>query len=389
MSQACYHTDIVITIMLIAASLQTGLLVLFAWRLERSLRRFRARRGYSPPPQPPSVSICIPARNEMHAMTECLEVVLKSDYEKMEVIVYDDSSVDDTSILIRSFAHAGVRFVPGTALPEGWLGKNHALEILAQEASGTYLIFLDVDTRIAPHTISWLVSYISQKHLTMLSVIPRRQDAWRTSALLGTLRYFWQLLLARKSAPATSSSLWMINRQALLKTLGGFSAYKNNVQPEAALAAQLGVNAYHTLISDNQNAVAYEKKWRSQTETSRRLLYPMAGSTWWGATLAIILLLFLNLPLIGMISTLFVGWWWPQIMSVWFLCAYVALFSVFTSATRRHGWWLGGLLWPIVILQELGLCISSVWGYSRHTITWKGRLVTMGQGKSNTIAIDE
>ena len=39
----------------------------------------------------PTVSVCIPARNERHAMTACLEGVLASDYEKLEIIPADAS----------------------------------------------------------------------------------------------------------------------------------------------------------------------------------------------------------------------------------------------------------------------------------------------------------
>src|ERR1700757_357867 len=83
----------------------------------------------------PTVSVCISARNETHAMTQCLERVVASEYPKLEVIVLDDGSRDDTLLLIKSFAFAGVRFIEGKPLPEGWLGKNYAQSILANEAS--------------------------------------------------------------------------------------------------------------------------------------------------------------------------------------------------------------------------------------------------------------
>ena len=76
----------------------------------------------------PSVTVCIPARNEQHALTDCLQRVLSSTYQKLEIIVLDDVSGDDTSALIKSFASEGVRFVRGSQLAEGWLGKNHALQ---------------------------------------------------------------------------------------------------------------------------------------------------------------------------------------------------------------------------------------------------------------------
>ncbi|MCD8561812.1 glycosyltransferase, partial [Candidatus Saccharibacteria bacterium] len=111
----------------------------------------------------PSVSVCIPARNEQHALADCLQRVIASTYERLEIIVLDDVSGDDTSALIRSFAQDGVRFVQGKALPPGWLGKNHALQGLLEEASGSYVLFMDVDTRLEPQAIEHLVRY-AQSH---------------------------------------------------------------------------------------------------------------------------------------------------------------------------------------------------------------------------------
>ena len=63
------------------------------------LRKARRTFLFTRPPritssdQLPSVSVCIPARNETHAMSECLESVLASDYPKLEAIVLDDTRV--------------------------------------------------------------------------------------------------------------------------------------------------------------------------------------------------------------------------------------------------------------------------------------------------------
>jgi cellulose synthase/poly-beta-1,6-N-acetylglucosamine synthase-like glycosyltransferase len=99
-------------------------------QLAFALTHFRFQQRVTPKQmitELPSVSVCIPARNEMHVMTECLESVLASTYPKLEVIVLDDRSEDTTSTLVKAFARDGVRFVEGKKLPPGWLGKNYAL----------------------------------------------------------------------------------------------------------------------------------------------------------------------------------------------------------------------------------------------------------------------
>ena len=351
------------------------LFVTFLWKLYWALKHFRIRKKYMVLGEAPSVSVCVPARNETHAMTQCLERVLASDYPKMEVVVFDDESADDTSVLINSFAHAGVRFVPGTTLPEGWLGKNHALEVLAREASGTYIIFLDVDTHIQPNTISQLVEYVTSEELQMVSVIPGRNDAWRPSVLFGHLRYYWELIFTRESSPATASSLWMIKRRTLLNTIGGFSSHRAEVEPESRMAAIIGTKAYHCLINDKNLGVTYEKRWLSQRETSRRLLYPMAGGTVRSGVLGLAILLLLNIPFLFVVSGLFMEWSIAQTMGLAYLVLFSGLYACYTYAIWGRNWWAGVVVWPIVVAHELVMFIESIVGYARGTITWKGRPV--------------
>lgn len=366
---------VIMAIFIVSFGILAVLAGIFAVRLDRAFRRFRIRKMYTAAIEAPSVSICIPARNETHAMTQCLERVLASDYKKLEVIVYDDGSSDDTSVLIRSFAHAGVRFVAGDKLPTGWLGRNHALDVLAREASGTYIVFLDVDTAISPSTISWLVGYAMTEKVDMVSVLPRRNDTWRVSVLFGPLRYFWELILSRASSPAAAGSLWLIARHTLLETLGGMTSYKNDVMPEASMAARLTSEKYHCLIGNEALGVSYEKRWSSQVETSRRLLYPMAGNNWLSGIFALLGLALLNVPFFVMLSGFITGWTSIHMTALVFVCVFALFYVTFTRHTWQSRWWLGALVWPIVIFQELVLLVQSMLGYAQGTITWKGRPV--------------
>lgn len=367
--------------------------IYITWKLMFAFSHFRMKKLVSGPAMLddlPSVSVCIPARNETHAMTQCLEKVIASTYPKLEIIVLDDSSGDNTSVLIKSFAHAGVRFVEGSPLPQGWLGKNHALQGLLDEASGSLILYMDVDTLIEPDTIEQLVAYLLQEKATMISVLPIRNDAPRISTLFGTLRYYWELILHRRKAPAVASSAWMINRNALIETFDGFNNFKKAIQPEAQLAASLlARRAYRFLMSTPLLGVSYEKKWRSQVDTSLRLIYPIVGGTFVKSIFAVLILFLLNQPLLTIISALFFGWTIIHAMALWQLCIYMALYATYLSKVWTRGWWLGALLWPYVIAQELIVLIVSINRYSVGHVTWKGRPVALAQTthlatKSNT-----
>lgn len=323
----------------------------------------------------PSVTVCIPARNETHAMTECLEKVIASSYPKLEVIVMDDSSADDTSIIIKSFAHAGVRFIEGKDLPSGWLGKNYALQRLLEQASGSYIFFMDVDTRIQPGAIEQLVAYASQHKAQMVSVLPRREDGWRASVVFSSLRYLWELLFHSKSSPATASSAWLIERKVLLES-DGFEKYKDAIQPESKYSGELmAKNKYRFLIGSSDLGVSYEKKWSSQLSTSIRLLYPLLGANPAAALITAFDLLLLVAPVIILISALFGDWTIHQNIALVLYALFAILYGLYVGKVWKRGWIIGSLIWPVVVLQESILILVSTLRYKTKTVTWKGRLV--------------
>jgi glycosyltransferase involved in cell wall biosynthesis len=378
----------VITAYFIAlAALLVCTAVVFFVRLNNVFLKYTAKPMSEKTNDLPTVTVCIPARNEMHAMTQCLEHVLASNYEKLEIVVYDDSSVDDTSVLVRSFAHEGVRFVPGTKLPAGWLGRNYALETLAKEASGEYVLFLDVDTLIQPTTISQLVNYTIAAKATMVSVLPQRSDLWRPSVFFSTLRYFWQLIFNGKSSPAVSSSAWLIERESFLAR-GGFESHKAEVQPETHIATSLGL-AYSPLVSNAAFGVSFEKRWGSQIETSRRLLLPMTGGAWWQGVLGVLGLIFLNVPFFTVLTSITIGWTLEHSIMMAITVLFMAVYGYYTHRMWTKGWWLGALLFPAVIFQELVVFIQSIIGYARRSITWKGRPVSSGAQRTDSISFDK
>jgi len=324
----------------------------------------------------PSVTVCIPARNETHALTECLEKVIVSDYEKLEIIVLDDASGDNTSSLIKSFAKDGVRFVEGKALPVGWLGRNHALQGLLREASGSYILFMDVDTRIAPNAVSNLVRYALSQRAGMVSVLPRREDGMRASVLFSTLRFFWEVVFHSKASPATTGNAWLVNRQLLLERFNGFEALKSTVQPESQLSASLATtNEYRFLMGTAKFGVAFEKKWRSQLVTSTRLLFPFLEKKVILALTAILDLLILLIPAVVAISLFFTEWNAVHIAGLCIAVLYAGLYGWYLKRVWNKGFLLGAILWPVLVLQEIFLVIASVSQYKRRTVKWKGRKV--------------
>lgn len=338
-------------------------------RLLYAVRLLKMQQYELPPEeQLPSVTVCIPARNEIHGMTPCLDRVVSSDYPKLEIIVLDDESRDETSILIKSYAAAGVRFIEGKPLPEGWLGKNYAQSVLAREASGSVVLFMDVDTLIQPHTISRAVAYMLAKKADMVSFIPTREDTWRSSVIFATLRHFWTLLRFSAKRPRAASNAWLVKRQTLLEHLDNDPSLPLSVQVETTIARALAdQHSYRLVLSDRYLGLSYEKKWRSQVETSIRLLYPQSGNHWYAALSLVAVLGLLLFP--------YVAVWYEPWALVFILFQYVVARVYLSYVWARHGW-IGALVAPVIIAQEIILIVMSMWKYMFGVITWKGRPIT-------------
>lgn len=346
------------------------------WRISRVIRLFHRRERFSGSSlleDLPSVTVCIPARNERHAMSQCLDRVLASSYPKLEVIVCDDSSVDGTSTLIKAFARDGVRFVEGTTPPAGWLGKNNALNSLLQEASGTYVLFLDVDTILSTESIGQLVAYARSTKAAMVSVLPVRRDVWRESVLLAPLRYFWKLLFHSKARPIAASSAWMVERRRFISELGDFTNLKSDVEPEVAVATHFATkSAYRFLISYDLLGISYEKKLSSQIETSVRLRFPALAQSYLKALLVSFGLVGLVLmPLLAFIS----GSVWLQFLGLGAALVLYTCYYSYLQIVWSRGAGLGALLLPFILVFDVYVTLVSMYKYATKSVTWKGRSI--------------
>lgn len=142
------------------------------WMIGRSLKRQSDR--LSDPESWPRVSVVVPARDEGHKIEAGLKSLLTSDYPDFEIIAIDDRSRDETGTIMDQLAvgQPRLRVVHITDLPEGWLGKNHALQVGARQTTGEWLLFTDGDVVHAPQTLRRAIRFAVARGIDHLPLFP-------------------------------------------------------------------------------------------------------------------------------------------------------------------------------------------------------------------------
>lgn len=158
-------------------------------------------RGYRSLSDYPLVTVIIPVRNRPDDISGCLDSLLKLDYpaDKIEIIVVDDASYDNTPDVISGFP---VKLLKNHVRRQASYSRNLA----AEEARGDILAFIDSDCTADPAWLKALVpAFMDEKN----GAVGGKVDSWFDKKAID--RY-----------EKSSSSLNMGNRSRSSKEEGNF-----------------------------------------------------------------------------------------------------------------------------------------------------------------------
>jgi cellulose synthase/poly-beta-1,6-N-acetylglucosamine synthase-like glycosyltransferase/peptidoglycan/xylan/chitin deacetylase (PgdA/CDA1 family) len=124
----------------------------------------RARRLVHPPCEPPSVSVIVPAYNEAVGIERAVRSLAASDHERLEIVVVDDGSSDETAEIVAGLGLDRVRLI---RQDNG--GKSAALNTGVAHSTGSVLVMVDGDTLFERETISRLVAPLADARVGAVS----------------------------------------------------------------------------------------------------------------------------------------------------------------------------------------------------------------------------
>lgn len=324
----------------------------------------------------PTVSVCIPARNETEALEQSLRSVIANDYPKLEILVLDDCSQDKTAEIIKSFAQDGVRFIQGHPPEERWLAKNHAYDKLLESATGELVLFCGVDVQFGPHAIRALVTTLLNRKKSMISVMPLRFYSKLNEAFVQPMRYWWELVPPRKlfKRPAVLSTCWLVDRKKMQKA-GGFDAVSHAVIPEGYFARYFArQDEYGFIRADEELDIRTTKPFSEQWATAIRTNYPQIRRR---PEMALLLTVFTLIVLVwpfvellrGLITLNPITILISGLTCLFLTLTHVAILKVSDPANVS----IGLFTLPISAVTEVVIGYTSMLKYEFGSVDWKDR----------------
>ncbi|MBY0371910.1 glycosyltransferase [bacterium] len=123
---------------------------------------------------------------------------LDLDYPGLQFILLDDRSTDATRSLLEQAARGDsrVRVVGIDALPSGWLGKNHALNMAANLCATDLLLFADIDAEISSDFLKRAVRLLEKDRLDYLTAMAQlKSSSIIALPVLGSFAFGFMLAL--------------------------------------------------------------------------------------------------------------------------------------------------------------------------------------------------
>jgi glycosyltransferase involved in cell wall biosynthesis len=106
-------------------------------------------------------SVVMPTFNRRFSIANSIASVLSQSFPNLELLIVDDSSVDDTEHLVaKAFRDERIRYIG-----IGHTGVSGARNVGIEEAKGDYLFFLDSDNCWKPHYLEYMISYLYSEDL--------------------------------------------------------------------------------------------------------------------------------------------------------------------------------------------------------------------------------
>ena len=206
------------------------------------------------PPNAPSLTVIVPARDEAANIAATLNSLLAQDYPNLQILAVDDRSTDETGAIIDTIASGHptrLRALHIAELPSGWLGKTHALAFAARHAIALhhpdYLLFTDADVFFEPtilrRSLALAVTTQADHFVTFPTPLVKTLGEGTLLSYLGVMGLWatrpWRVSNPKALRDSVGIGAFNLLRTTAYQQLGGFDALRMQILEDITLARRV------------------------------------------------------------------------------------------------------------------------------------------------------
>jgi glycosyltransferase involved in cell wall biosynthesis len=334
-----------------------------------------------------SVTAIVPARNE-EAVIAASIASLASQPEIDEILVVNDQSTDGTASVVRSLMEniPNLRLLESGGLPDGWVGKNHALWVGVQEAKSAWLLFTDADAEHERNSASRALQIAQQHNAALVSFSPEQvTETWYEKALIPYIylrlakRFSYERVNDPNSPAAAANGQFLLMRRDVYDAIGGHSSVAGEVLEDVALAMRVKAAGHRIWFGSGKGIVRVRmyRSFQAMWQGWKKNLYRLMGGTPW----AVIRETESNLPWIPLLL-IAAGLKYPFLLFMGVLLLIARQTSYGLDLARNQ--------YPFSFIfyyaPAVALYVAVLWAsYRSHVngrIQWKGREYSVGAPES-------
>jgi len=208
-----------------------------------------------PPLQKPPLTVVIPVHNGETTLTRCLDAILESTLEGVEIIVVDDGSTDGTADILDRFP---VRTLHHDRARGAALARNAGAAV----ARGDLICFVDSDILVAGDTLSEVVKSLEAPDVDgVVGMLGKETEAKNFSSQYENLYMHYMYLNHSEEMDIFYTSLAAIRRKVFM-AVGGFEESYAGAGIEDMELGQRLVTLGHRLILNKNLQVYHLKRFR-------------------------------------------------------------------------------------------------------------------------------
>jgi glycosyltransferase involved in cell wall biosynthesis len=206
------------------------------------------------PPNNPSLTVIIPARNESAHIAACLQSLLNQQHPNLQLIAVNDRSTDNTGAIMDALAAQHPDKLTAlhiTELPTGWLGKTHAMAFAARHTIALhhpdYLLFTDADIYFRPEALRLSLAHAVATQADHFVILPTTLvHSAGEGMVLSYLQIMglWAVRPWRVSDPqalrdAVGVGAFNLLRTSAYQQIGGYEALRMEIVEDLALGRRV------------------------------------------------------------------------------------------------------------------------------------------------------